>query len=76
MKKGIFAKNQLGNHLLDSSIKNTMDYIKLVKYTESDAAKEAALEIFMVVFFLRGSNRTINGKLIEDFRTRYLMGHN
>ena len=29
----------------------------------------------MAVFFVRGYNRTIYGKLIEDFRARYLMVH-
>ena len=44
------------------------------KYTEIDASKEAYLENFMAVLFVQGSNRTIYGKLVEDFRTMYSMG--
>ena len=29
----------------------------------------------MAVLFVQGSNSTIYGNLIEDFRTRYSMGH-
>ena len=50
-----------------------MEHIKLEKYTERDAAKEAALENFMAVLFVWGSNCTIYGKIIEDFRTSYYM---
>ena len=68
-------KIQLGKHFLYSLIKNTMEYIKLEKYTERYLAKEAAFENFMAVLFVRGSNHTIYRKIIEDFRTRYSMGH-
>ena len=69
------AKIQPGKHFLDSSIKNTTEYIKLEKDTERYAAKEAAFTKFMAVLFVQGSNCKIDGKLIEDFRTRYLIGN-
>ena len=58
---------------LSKFIHKKTEYIKLEKDTDTDAAKEAAFEIFMAVLFVQGSNCKIYGKLIEDFRTRYLM---
>ena len=48
------AKSQLGKHFLYSLIKNTTEYIKPENGTEIDAAKEAAFEKIMVVFFCAG----------------------
>ena len=60
------SKSQIGKHFLDPSIKNTTEYIKIEKYTKRDADKEAAFENFMAVLFVRGSNHTINGNLLND----------
>ena len=43
-----------------------MEYIKLEKDTEIDAAKEGALENFMAVLFVQGSNRKIYGNSLKN----------
>lgn len=67
------VKSLVGKHFLDNFIENTKEYAELTNDVDKKKMKSNGFDAFMATVFLRGSDRSSYGELIDDMRTQYAL---